>query len=46
MKPMQPGEVLQTYADITQSQQLLGYSPTVSIEEGIERFINWYTDSN
>lgn len=41
-KPMQPGDVLETCADITKSQQLLGYHPSVSLEEGIERFVQWY----
>lgn len=42
MLPMQPGEVLETFADIEKSKQLLNFSPTVSIEEGISRFINWF----
>lgn len=40
--PMQPGEVLETYADIQKSQDLLQFRPTTSIEEGISRFIDWY----
>ena len=39
---MQSGDVEHTYADITKSKAMLGYNPTVSIEEGIERFIDWY----
>jgi UDP-glucuronate 4-epimerase len=42
MLPMQPGEVLETYADIEKSQKILGFEPLVSIEEGISRFIEWY----
>ncbi len=42
MFPMQPGEVLETFADIEKSKQLLNFSPTVSIEEGISRFIDWF----
>ncbi len=42
MLPMQPGEVLETFADIEKSKQLLNFSPTVSIEEGISRFIDWF----
>lgn len=40
--PEQPGDVRLTYADISKSRQLLGYHPRVSIEEGIERFCDWY----
>lgn len=39
------GEVLQTSADITQAQKILGYQPTVHIEEGIERYYKWYKKS-
>ena len=40
--PMQPGEVVETYADIEKSSQMLGFQPTVQIEEGILRFVDWY----
>ncbi len=40
--PMQPGDVDVTYADISKAQKLLGYSPKTSIEEGMQKFINWY----
>ncbi|HQL36966.1 MAG TPA: epimerase, partial [Bacillota bacterium] len=40
--PVQKGDVEHTYADITKSKAVLGYNPEVSIEEGIERFIDWY----
>ena len=42
MYPMQPGEVLETYADIEKSEKLLNYRPKVSIEEGIPLFIDWF----
>lgn len=42
MLPPQPGEVLETYADIEKSQKLLNYQPTISLEEGIARFIEWF----
>ena len=42
--PMQQGEVLETYADISKSQKLLGFSPKTRIEEGIGHFINWYRE--
>ncbi len=40
--PMQPGDVAETYADISESQKDLGFEPTTRIEEGIEHFIRWY----
>ncbi|QDT41838.1 UDP-glucose 4-epimerase [Gimesia alba] len=40
--PMQPGDVLETYADISALQQAVGFSPSTSIEEGIDRFVEWY----
>jgi UDP-glucuronate 4-epimerase len=42
--PLQKGEVLETYADISKSKKLLNFSPKVSIEEGMEKFIKWYKD--
>jgi UDP-glucuronate 4-epimerase len=40
--PMQPGDVQQTYADIQKAAQLIGYQPTVRIEDGIYRFVEWF----
>lgn len=40
--PMQPGEVLTTYADVDDLSQATGFTPTTSIEDGIPRFIDWY----
>jgi UDP-glucuronate 4-epimerase len=41
-KPDQPGDVPQTWADISKSGQRLGYSPKVRIEEGIPLFVEWF----
>ena len=38
----QTGDVPVTYADISKAQKLLDYKPSVSIEEGIRRFFEWY----
>ena len=40
--PAQPGDVPLTYADITKSRKLLGYSPKVKIEQGIPLFVEWF----
>lgn len=37
-----PGDVPITYADITKSQALLGFSPKVPLEEGLKHFVKWY----
>ncbi|AFZ46686.1 NAD-dependent epimerase/dehydratase [Cyanobacterium stanieri PCC 7202] len=42
--PIQPGDVPTTYADIDDLIQDVGFKPTTSIEEGIERFVSWYKD--
>ena len=39
----QPGDVSITYADITKVRRMLGYRPKVKIEEGIQRFVEWYS---
>ena len=41
-KPMQLGDVKQTYADIEKSKKLLGYNPCINIDIGIKRLIDWY----
>ena len=41
-QPMQPGDVLETYADIEDTTRDLGYLPTTPIEVGIPRFVAWY----
>ncbi len=43
-KPMQPGDVKETYADIDAIRRDLAYEPTTSIDEGVPRFISWYKD--
>jgi UDP-glucuronate 4-epimerase len=41
-EPMQPGDVVATYADIEASKRDLGFAPTTPIETGIPKFIDWY----
>lgn len=43
MLPMQPGDVVETYADISELEKDIHYHPQVSIDEGIKRFVNWFT---
>ena len=42
--PMQPGDVLCTYADIGRARAALGYNPQVKIEDGIRRFVAWFRE--
>jgi UDP-glucuronate 4-epimerase len=40
--PKQPGDVDMTYADISRAQELLGYEPRTSLEEGLQKTVEWY----
>jgi UDP-glucuronate 4-epimerase len=42
LEPMQPGDVKETFADITDARRDLGFSPKTPIEEGLKRFVAWY----
>jgi UDP-glucuronate 4-epimerase len=41
-KPMQQGDVYMTNADTTRLEKEIGYKPSVSLHEGIGRFIDWF----
>jgi UDP-glucuronate 4-epimerase len=43
-QPMQPGDVPQTFADISKARQLLGYNPQTQIEDGIRLFVSWFRE--
>lgn len=40
--PDQPGDVSITFADVRKARKELGYSPHVSIEQGLQEFIRWF----
>jgi len=42
MRPMQPGDVTATYADISKLHALTGYAPKVPLAEGLGRFVDWW----
>jgi UDP-glucuronate 4-epimerase len=44
--PDQPGDVPMTCADIRKARELLGYNPRVQVEEGVQRFVDWYRRVN
>jgi len=41
---MQPGDVLKTYADVSDLERDINFKPSTSIEDGIQKFVNWYKD--
>ena len=42
--PMQPGDVPDTWADVSALRRDVGYAPDTSIEEGVRRFVAWYRE--
>jgi UDP-glucuronate 4-epimerase len=43
-KPMQPGDVEMTCADISRAGEELGYRPKVSLAQGLDRFVKWFRE--
>ena len=43
--PEQPGDVPQTWADVTKAKGLFGYKPTITFKEGVSQFYKWWKDS-
>jgi UDP-glucuronate 4-epimerase len=43
-QPMQPGDVIKTYADISKAKAEIGYSPKYDFDTGIKKFVKWYRD--
>lgn len=42
LKPMQKGDVFQTFADISHSQKLLGFEPKTTLDVGLKQFATWF----
>ena len=42
--PMQPGDVPDTWADVSALRRDVGYAPNTSIEDGVARFVEWYRE--
>jgi UDP-glucuronate 4-epimerase len=42
--PMQPGDMLETYADVQALSEATGFAPKTPIEEGVPRFVSWYRE--
>ena len=43
-KPMQPGDVKETYADVSNLINDINYQPDTPLKEGVKKFINWYRE--
>ena len=43
-QPMQPGDVKDTFADISAIERDHGFKPTTPVEDGVPRFVAWYRD--
>ena len=41
---MQPGDVLRTYADVSDLERDINFKPSTSIEDGLKKFVEWYED--
>jgi UDP-glucuronate 4-epimerase len=44
MLPLQPGDVPATWADVADLAEDLSYQPNTPIQEGVNRFIDWYKE--
>ena len=43
-RPMQPGDVVSTYAQMDDLYQATGFRPTTPIEQGLPKFVDWYRE--
>ncbi len=41
---MQPGDVLRTYADVSDLERDINFKPSTSIEDGLQKFVEWYEE--
>ena len=44
MLPMQPGDVPSTMADVSVLEELTGFRPATTVEDGVQRFVDWYRE--
>ena len=42
LQPMQPGDMRETFADVSRARAALGYEPKIDLRVGIGRFVDWY----
>jgi nucleoside-diphosphate-sugar epimerase len=41
-KPLDKADMLASWADVTKAGELLGWEPSVNLEEGVQRLVDWY----
>ena len=41
---LQPGDVPDTYANVSNLKEELGYKPSITVNEGVSKFVKWYKD--
>ena len=44
-KPFHIADIKETWADIDKAKNLLGWEPRVSLDEGLEKSVQWYVDN-
>ena len=44
-QPARPGDVRHSHADVSQARAALGYEPSISVEEGLQRTVAWFQES-
>ena len=44
-KPLHPADVLATWADLSRTRELLGWTPSTEFEVGVEKLVRWYADN-
>ena len=44
LSPMQPGDVHETYADISKAEKMLGFKPQTPLFDGVKKFVSWYKE--
>jgi UDP-glucuronate 4-epimerase len=44
--PLQPGDVIDTYADVDDLVEQFGHKPSMSVKQGVQNFVSWYRKYN
>ena len=44
LKPLQKGDMVETFANISRAQTELDYNPQTTLKAGLKKFVNWYID--
>ena len=44
--PLQPGDVADTFADVSELVEEFDYKPSMSVKQGVKNFVEWYIEYN